>query len=541
MQILPLSSEPITPLVAQNQASSSTSFDDVLSEEELSAESLQENVYAKHAKNGHTYTLDEVSFTQNELKTLVNDLVQNNAPQKSLEKLQKLTELPDGASLGQVMQALKGSKKASDLSDEDANAITGFADAIDPSGILANQMLQALYDNKPLDALRALGKALEEMDANARIHVDKDDVLALGRALGLSEQSQEKLAALFGDAQSGEVTPSQMQKLLAPATEEILTAKTNQQALDQALAKTLDPLLKNAKKRMEQEQAAVTIKDRNAQHSQVMIDKTVQRESRKTLDTILDAQNRNQLHAAKEHADLDLTEASHEDLEHFGISQLDILRFKGAQPKNPDSSFNDKGSRDHGEESLFQRGFDRMPLLLAEPALFEPLPTMQPKATMPLAQHLSNQVQSGLMTSLANGTTRLDIQLHPQELGTLAISLVSNNGSINAVIRADKAETVEMLNRQAEAIKMSLEQQGIKIDSLEIELKNSSDQANGDQQFLQDMNNHNAFQEENARRDHLRRLRTLAAVEGKTENVEQNMHSEGKTNNRATRILDRVA
>ncbi|MBQ7738760.1 MAG: flagellar hook-length control protein FliK, partial [Desulfovibrionaceae bacterium] len=149
----------------------------------------------------------------------------------------------------------------------------------------------------------------------------------------------------------------------------------------------------------------------------------------------------------------------------------------------------------------------------------------------------------GLLTTLKNGTTQLELQLHPQELGTIAVTLTSRNGEVSAHIRADNEQTVEMLHKQAEIIKANLLEQGVQIDKIEVELRNQSD---SDYQAWQNMDQHNSFQEEEARRDQLRRLRNLANLENKAsaaENstLERHMHRDGQSGNNATRVLDKVA
>ena len=187
------------------------------------------------------------------------------------------------------------------------------------------------------------------------------------------------------------------------------------------------------------------------------------------------------------------------------------------------------------------RGFDFSSVALQHTgplSAFDPLRSL-PGQSVPLAEHVSAQVESGLFSSLKNGASRLELQLHPQELGTIAITLMSRNGEVSAHIKADNAETAAMLTRQAEIIKQNLEDQGIRIDKIEVELQEPETQADADQ-LLQDMEHHNSFQEEGARRDHLRRLKNLASVPHHANTHEKSV-TEREASANGSRMLDRVA
>ncbi|MBQ7608573.1 MAG: flagellar hook-length control protein FliK [Desulfovibrionaceae bacterium] len=534
-------------------SSQRSDFADYLDNEENLLENVDEekskdieSPYSRHTTNGYTYTLDEVCFTKEELSELYNSLLKNNAQAKDLEKLKSLAELPGGATLGQVMLAMKGQNKDVQVSDEDANNITSLTESIDPSGMLSNAVLNALYANDPIKAVRSIHEALDDLSAGDTLTVSKNDLLALGRAMGLSDTALNKIEDFFNGEESGTVTAEGAKKLLLHAEEELLSAKSKRQTLEKALGSSLTALLNKARSRMEQEAAAANEKTRKAAHSEVMIARTVQKETRQTLNTILDAMHKD---ADKN----DLASQSIEDLQHFGISELDIMRMKDTHLGEKREQHPEHGQeKGHKEFASMFRAHDMRPApqpIAATPAFFaaqagtEPIAMQRPNMNQTLPTHLANQVESGILTTMGNGATRLALQLHPQELGNLAIILVANNGEVSAHIRADKAETVEMLNRQAEAIRISLEEQGIKIDNIEIEL-NDNRQDHADQQFLQDMEQRHTFQEENARRDQLRRLRNLAAAgEGVSTHMERNMQEVGKEEETQTknRILDRVA
>ena len=488
------------------------------------------DVYSTHSSNG-LYNLDEICFSQKECAELYNGLLGSGAPVKSLDRLRKLTELPDGCTLGQVLQSLKDKDKDLSLSDEDANEITSLLNGLDPSGQLASRTLDELYNGKTLEALRGITSALEEMGALDSIEVSKQEMLALGRGLGLNDQAMHKIQELFSDQENATFSPHEMKKALAPAEDQLLQEKSDQQKLDNALAKNLGPILNKARERMEQEAAAQNLKNRDADHSQTMIDRTVLKDSRQMLNTTLEAMHGNQ-NAPAEHSTL-------------GKERVLAANFAdlGQQGTGNEMQGKQDGWNDLLDKMSMPLNFKGMTQLNASSVRSNALSGNVQQA---ISQQLVSQVENGLFSTLRNGASRLELQLHPQELGALTISLVAHNGEISAHIRADNAETVAMLSQQAELIKSHLEEQGVKVDSIEVELREQDAQAEHEHQLLQDMEHHNSFQQEDARREQLRRLRNLANLENlKSGSVsgelERSVHSHRETETSASRLLDRVA
>lgn len=169
----------------------------------------------------------------------------------------------------------------------------------------------------------------------------------------------------------------------------------------------------------------------------------------------------------------------------------------------------------------------------------------QDAAQMPqISRQVAQQVEQGMLQALRDGGTRLDLQLHPQELGALTITLVARNGEVSAQIRSEKSETAEMVSRQLDAIRINLEQQGIKVDKIEVQLENPADQGGSD--LWQDLGQHNARQEEDARREELARFRNLATVRNNSRNseesvLEQPVHIPGQTARYAGQAMHIVA
>lgn len=165
----------------------------------------------------------------------------------------------------------------------------------------------------------------------------------------------------------------------------------------------------------------------------------------------------------------------------------------------------------------------------------------------PLSRQVGQQVEDGFMQAMRSNVRRLDVELHPAELGAITLTLTMRNGEVSAQIRSEKSETAELVSQQLENIRINLEQQGFKVDKLEVGLQNQQQdlaESNADQ--WQNMQQHNARQEEDARREELAHLQNLATLRNSRTFSEENslaqpMHILGETARYATRSLHVVA
>lgn len=532
---------------------------------------LVESPYTRHTSDGVTYTLSEVCFTKSELAELREQLIKEGAPMESLKQFDILAGQPDGATLAQVMASLMGSKEKR-FSEEDAQAITSLLGQIDPSGQLAADALDLMRQGQGAQALNRIQSALENMGADMEIDVDPDSLLALGRGLGLNEGSLRNLAGAL-NGRSVSVNAASFDQLMQPAKDQFLTEAANADKLNAALDKTLRPIIAKARSRMEKEEAAAALSNRRVEQSKILIDETVQKNSREMMDETVTGEAAERRHAGEsgELADARLEGALSQSAgAQFAQSAGNTQSASNSQSAgNAQSARNEHAARpaqsaqapsyaaderpaerdfsqggqnkpsDEGWSGLLERTSvkpaqaaktaDRTDSIVysmlqnnfIEPASFaESAPAGQPA---PLSAQLASQVEQGMLTAMRDGATRLDLQLHPAELGSMAITLIARNGEITAQIRSEKSETAEMVTRQLDAIKANLEQQGLKVDKIEVQLENKGENA---QNSFDNLDQHNARQEEGAFRQELQRLRNLANVRrlsGGENNLAQNM------------------
>jgi Flagellar hook-length control protein FliK. len=94
----------------------------------------------------------------------------------------------------------------------------------------------------------------------------------------------------------------------------------------------------------------------------------------------------------------------------------------------------------------------------------------QPKAWAKVAApKVMHQVENAIFKNLSDGTKQLTLQLTPENLGKLSIVLQVQGKEVNAVIRADNAEAARVIHQNIDAIRSSLEDQGLKVEKLDVQ------------------------------------------------------------------------
>ncbi len=490
---------------------------------------LEQAPYNLTTQNGVTYTQEEISFTKEELQDLERQLLDNGAPPDTLEALGELADQPDGATLGQVLYALGDTRVYENLSDEESQTLKSIASRIDQTGKLYTDMMEARASGDGAKVLSSIMSAMDALPAGQRVTLSKSDAALLAKAAGLSETATKQLLGSFGNADSLMLNKNELQAFLTPAVHDFAKISGNQEKLSAALDEVLGPLLNAARERMEAEKAASELSNRKVEQSKVVIEETVMEKVNKNLDS-----TRNNAHAASEdvRANMknELGDAAHtqnngkdtgkdgKDAKHNFDADANALL---ADAKNAKSS--DKGD---GWAQLLTKTDARhvvtTPTLsnnITTPVMSMGMGTLSTQAQnlamlkaeqnmQHLSQQAAQQVEKALFTAASNGTKRIDLQLHPAELGALTISLTSRNGEISALLRADNNETTQALQTQMEQVRMSLEQQGIKIDKIEVQNQTQNNTAQQDK--WDNLQQHNERQEENARRESLERMRNLA-------------------------------
>lgn len=108
------------------------------------------------------------------------------------------------------------------------------------------------------------------------------------------------------------------------------------------------------------------------------------------------------------------------------------------------------------------------------------------------APKVLDQVSEAMLKDLGQGRKQLTLSLDPDSLGKVQVMLQVKGKEVSAVLQAESAETANLLSTQMENLKKTLEDQGLTVQSLEVQTGLASNQ---ERQQLYTADEHNQAQE----------------------------------------------
>ncbi|QDQ01734.1 flagellar hook-length control protein FliK [Lysinibacillus fusiformis] len=112
------------------------------------------------------------------------------------------------------------------------------------------------------------------------------------------------------------------------------------------------------------------------------------------------------------------------------------------------------------------------------------LPAAKPAQSEALLKEMQAIINKAQISN-AQGITRLTLKLYPENLGTIRIELVQNDGVLTARLLASTAHGRELLDSQAHQLKQAFVQQNIQVDRLDIaQSLQDADRQQRDQSFF---------------------------------------------------------
>ena len=96
---------------------------------------------------------------------------------------------------------------------------------------------------------------------------------------------------------------------------------------------------------------------------------------------------------------------------------------------------------------------------------FETVQTLPPNVTV---ADIMEQLAEHTRIMISVDTTKMEMQLNPENLGKLYVEVIENEGSITAKIQTQNAVVKEALEMQIADLKVNLSQAGVKVDSVEV-------------------------------------------------------------------------
>ncbi len=446
------------------------------------------------------------TMAKQNLGLLKNALKKRNIQEESLAMLDQLAASGQGLTVTRIMSTLMGKERISASLDD--NERMNFSSLMQKLGFTQEEASELLDLSdagdsntiwKRLDA-KMKGLKGEKLDMHA------DEFGALLRGLDLSESTKGKLHALFGANDELSLDSEQLQALLNGAGQEIgakdLAARTLQSGLRDAVVDALDA----AKLAELNAQIADKRGSRRMDQSEAMMHDSVQNR--------LDAKG-NSIRGILGQSD----QADRENAEFFDQNAREGQRTRAerimatGRDQKPADTEKAAESKDAALEKLLSRLNVDAPLTGAHQAQFDQGQGNIPRTPQAARAEVFSQVENAILNTAQNGVQRLTLQLNPVECGQVTVVLTMREGELKATIKTDNEETAKALSENLEKLHASLEEQGLKVSELEVqvELQNNYS-ANGE---WQGANEHNMMHD-SQERDRFQRLARLRREAGQS-------------------------
>jgi flagellar hook-length control protein FliK len=492
----------------------------------------------------------EIRFTPDEVRKAAASLRESGAALEAVRALLALADNPMGVTAPDMLQAMSAAiGNAARLTDDDARNIGSFLQRLDSTGGYAGRIMADIGNGETNEAWRGILEAARAA-GDRSLSLYRDEALALGKGLGLSDQALNNLTRGFAGQMRTRLSPEELQEFLSVAQAELGERAAKAERLALHFGEAMDPVVAQARVRIAAEDAASARSLRSVEQSGILIRDVVTRRGLARQDgedgPAQSARSADQTAPAKSaRADAAVPAAKARG------SEDAISSTEASAPKADDSdAFSTRTKPEHrpsvrGDGPGTAPGtVDEGPRLLQAPVVAAQAETVQPGRTEPLsgqfqpappnyAPQVLKQVEQGLLSSMSDGTKTLELQLSPESLGALTVVLSVKNGEISALLRPERAETAALLGQQMDQLRVTLEQQGVRVERLEVQTQM---QDGRDMLMWQGMEQHNASRERQAAMERSRIFRIgRLHRNGSQDIVDRNMHVTGRESQQRAR------
>lgn len=148
------------------------------------------------------------------------------------------------------------------------------------------------------------------------------------------------------------------------------------------------------------------------------------------------------------------------------VKEAVITVQKEVTAENEDSSFGRNDSKEDADTSNTQ--LNQFIQNLTDSIQESGQVTMESAERLQQMQEIVEQVVERIKVTLSADTTSMELQLNPENLGKVNVSVISKNGEMTATFTVENQLAKEALESQMTTLKDNLHEQGIKVDAIEV-------------------------------------------------------------------------
>lgn len=503
----------------------------------------------------------EARLTPGEVDSIVEAMRKDGVPANVLNAVKDAGKTAGGATLDMLMNAARKalSGERTELSRAEGARLSSLSGKLAGarSRELARLLSSAGESGSASDAENALAAVLTSLNTASSVTLNKEEMSALLKALGISRDASAGILSAFDERRGLTMKGGDFAELLKPARAELSSRSAQLDKALSSLQRQAAPVMKEARRREELERMAGMREDQAVFRSRVLITDTATQaapgredqiaqdkqtrtaaaretmQSRADIEAHLEArqETRQQQEQAASHRN-DMAWGRQRDNERLGRDATGQERRNisaagaGSETRSASPRATASGATPLVSGGMFAaapRGAD----YAAQAGKARNLPAALPSQAM-------EQIEQAILSSSRNGMQRLEVRLNPVELGAMTVALATNRqGEVSAVIRPEKEETAALINQQVDQIRAELENQGFKVDKVEVQTQ-LADQGGQNWQGAQQ---HNASRDLAERASVLEQLRNLSRLGAESESVlAHGMHKRGDNGREAANV-----
>ncbi len=517
---------------------------------------------------GKNTSIKELKMTRENLADLEDGLKEFGLSNQDIEDLRE--KVDSGITWGGFLHALsnKMDRPALNIGQESfgmesKRELTSFFQKLGFTPQNAAKLIQDLERGALLPVWQTVADKLKFMPADTLTGVSKGELEALAKAMRMPKETAAKLSGLFTSLSRNEMTLEQLKAATAMIKQHVAQAQGEMKEKTAELKQLVAEAIQKAVGRQKLSNAADNRETKETAQLRLLIEHEVRTAGQKNAKADITETQRKAAEEfqAQEVAKKAASQNGNNSGQAVQVSKESVVKVAaqfGAEqgPKDGNNAM-DRFGRTAGEQNQgwawdrssgnnfnsnqgsMQKDDSRdtsLGLFMSKlnhasngavggqspAAIEEMLTSHQTEAASQARDLLSRdrimrQVESGLLRNLGEGKHQLTMRIDPPQLGKLMVILQVQNKEVNAVIRTQNQDVSRMVAEQMSQLRHILEQQGLKVDKLEVQTQLPNDQSPSQ---WQGASQHNMTQE----RDALSRQRkNWQALHGKDGEVVQEM------------------
>jgi|GEM_PF-3907179 len=413
---------------------------------------------------------------------------------KSLEDID-LEDMQDLSKL--VMQLLQEKLKNADMSEQDMSFMENFLQSLGMDGEKLQKALNKLDSGKEQEFLKFLQNFLQDRKANTDIDVKKQDLMKLLQALDLSSGAEKGLRDSIEQLDNENMGRRNLTRILDRISQNLESGKEitdnknfslefknwlkNQGLTEQEINKLEQMVQKNTANSKSEKSIQQALQNLQSGNQNKKEEISQLKEAGKNNTAQGEKGALNQAETARHAGKGKSSEASFLQR----VQQVKTALENGAGTNNSGSGGKEREGSSAWKEmwgkinnNSTSRGTNNL----------NAGQNMQDKANSTMQQILGKnsgsgklsqnqemranvlkQVQNGMLKNLNQGGKELTMRLHPPHLGKLNVTLQVRNQEVSALIKSTSAEVAKMIHNQMAELKHVLEQQGLRVQKLDVQ------------------------------------------------------------------------